>query len=333
MTFGRCLLGSAAVVALAGSHPALVATALPYSKHIQLVTPKDGATIAYTSEDEALTFSFHVDTLALRAELARETGFTDNCIGTVDLYVKCDGPTCKNGPPAMLVRNGQDQVSLRVGALLALTTDPSSPRATFIWGAEFHDIENKNASPPCLSITLAATAARLTLERNAGPPRLALSLDPDAPGAWPRSITVTDAGGASKATFLAVSWKTLNASDAAIARNCAAVDGSKTHTVEAMEGRGTKRTFEIPPLPPSAAQRELLLKALAPAGTPTPPPAKTPPKLAAAPAASFHDSSVHQVVTCQYRLDAHLGTDTNANDPNKSNNALSRTIAIDVKLN
>ncbi|MCM3877977.1 MAG: hypothetical protein NEA02_16370, partial [Thermoanaerobaculia bacterium] len=67
--------------------------------------------------------------------------------------------------------------------------------------------------------------------------------------------------------------------------------------------------------------------------TPTPTPGKGTLKVATQPTVTFQNANVHQVVTCQYRIDAKLGTDTNVKDADKANNALSRTVRIDVSYN
>jgi hypothetical protein len=107
------------------------------------------------------------------------------------------------------------------------------------------------------------------------------------------------------------------------------MDETKTHTLLEMAG-GARRSFDVPALKPSQAQRDALLRA---AGGPSPTPPKTTPKAGVLQPPTFHDPNVHQVVTCQYALTAKLGADTNAKDPDRMNNTLSRTIRIDVPLN
>jgi hypothetical protein len=107
------------------------------------------------------------------------------------------------------------------------------------------------------------------------------------------------------------------------------MDETKTHTVLEM-APGAKRTFDVPELKPSQAQHDALLHA---AGGSSPTPPKTTPKAGVAQAPVFHDPNVHQFVGCQYALTAKLGADTNAKDPDKKDNSLSRTIRIDVPMN
>jgi len=83
---------------------------------------------------------------------------------------------------------------------------------------------------------------------------------------------------------------------------------------------------------PSQAQTEALAHTIASSG-PAPTPTKGPLKAAPQPTLTYHDPNVHQVVGCQYKLDAKLGTDTNVKDPNRQDNSLSRTIRIDVPMN
>lgn len=325
-------LAGAGALLLAGV--ASAATSLPYSRNIPLLEPADGTVVEWSSEADVVAFAYRADDGAVLAQAAR-TGDSQAASGQCGthhaFFLSCEGPACRSS--RTLSRMGVDSVRLRVSDLLDLTAGERTARHAFVWGGEVRYRENRHASPPCVDIALAASQARLTLVRKpapAGPPRLSLSVEPDRPDAWPKAVVVTDSGGPSKPTFLVVSASTLSASDPVVARNCARIDGSRTHTVEAMTGGGSKRSFDVPPLPPSAAQRDALLGAMAPAATATP--AKGPSKVGLQPTVTFHDPNVHQVVSCQYRLDAHLGSDTNAHDPNKTDNALTRTIRIDVPL-
>ncbi len=335
-TLRRIAFRLVAVLAAPLLAPGLLGSAaLPYSRNIPLVAPRDGATIEYASPNEIVTFSFHVDTDSILADAAR-TGDDEasHCGTKVSFFVTCEGAACRSGDGGRLARDNQDIVSVRVQSLLDLTTgNPAGPHA-FIWGGELRAKGNMNASPPCVGIAIAATSARFTLTKKTpppGPPDLALTLDPDLAGVWPKTVTVADKGGPSKPTFLAVTVKTLSPADPPVARNCALMDETRTHTVEALAGGGARRTFDVPPLKPSKAQTEALLHAIAPPG-PTPTPAAGTPKAGVQPPLAYHDPNVHRVVTCQYALTARLGSDTNVNDPAKQNNSLSRTIRIDVPL-
>jgi hypothetical protein len=93
---------------------------------------------------------------------------------------------------------------------------------------------------------------------------------------------------------------------------------------------GDSRSYDVPALPPSLAQKEATAKALAP---PTPTPAKGLTKGLVQQQPPVHDANVHQVVSCQYRIDAKLGAGTNTKDSDKGNNTLSRTIHIDAPMN
>jgi hypothetical protein len=124
----------------------------------------------------------------------------------------------------------------------------------------------------------------------------------------------------------------LSATDADVKRYCALLDEKKTHEILEMK-HGDSRTIDVPALPPSQAQRQAMAKALSPP-PPTPTPVKGALKLALQPTAvTVRDANTHQVVTCRYRIDATLGTDTNKGDSDKQNNALTRTIRIDMPMN
>ena len=195
-------------------------------------------------------------------------------------------------------------------------------------------------SPTCLTMPMAMTSRDFTLVKvvpkptptpTPAPPDLALSLDIDNPAVWPKKLLLNDRGGPTKPTFLSVSYQTLSATDANVKRYCALLDEKKTHEIVEMK-HGDSRSYDVPTLPPSLAQKEATAKALAPP-TPTPTPGKGLTKGLVQQQPQVHDANVHQVVGCQYRIDANLGTGTNTKDSDKGNNTLSRTIHIDAPMN
>jgi hypothetical protein len=219
-------------------------------------------------------------------------------------WIRSDGDTMEF-PPLVFLAGGTQIVT----TTWAFTSPPN-------FGMKLHVLKpNDRVSPE----------ARFTNSCPLIQPDLALSLDIDNPAVWPKKILLTNLGAPSKPTFLAVSYQTLSATDANVKNYCALLDEQKTQTIVEMK-KGASRSFDVPALPPSLARKQ----ALAP-----PPPTPTPGKglkAALQPTMTYHDANTHQVVNCQYRIDAKLGTDTNTNDADMKNNTLSRTIRIDAPM-
>ena len=335
----RARIAAAAVLAVAARSGALRADYkhLSGAAYIVLDAPAPHATVDYASPTDALTFRYHLAATKWAKEW-RNPGqpISYKPISDVSLLIRCKGGDCPSQGP-VYVKNGLSRsdgayAEAVPASKLAdfLSTYHLSPKHEFEWAVSIGAIQTGDSPPHGLPDFWEYWEA-FTLEPRTGPPDLALSLDIDNPAVWPKKLLVTDRGGPSKPTFLTVSLQTLNATDAHVKKYCAVVDDRKTHTILEMN-HGDARALDVPPLPPSLAQQQAVLHAVAPPG-PTATPTKGPLKAALQPTLTYHDPNVHQVVGCQYRIDAKLGTDTNAKDPDKQNNSLSRTIRIDMPMN
>jgi hypothetical protein len=307
-----------------------------FSTYIKLTGPADTARVNYEKSDDVVKLAFTMD---INTIYALQSEDDKRCMMKPEFWIECQGAGCRAGDGAMLAiwpPETAHTYEFRVSDFLKLTTGGEGNH-TFRWGASAMTMSTAGASPPCLTMPVAIAARTLTLVKVAptpaptpAPPDLALSLDVDYPNVWPKKLFLNDRGGPTKPTFLSVSYQTLSATDANVKRYCALLDEKKTHEILEMK-HGDSRSYDIPALPSSAARKEAIAKALNPP-TPAPTPAKGLTKgLVQQP--TYHDANVHQVVGCQYRIDARLGTDTNTKDPDKGNNTLSRTIRIDVPMN
>lgn len=329
---------------LAGALALVSAAARPaaggdYSTYIKLSGPADKARVTYEKTDEKVTLAFQMD-LQTIASLSSAAGELGICGTGVQFFVACRGAGCKAGDAAaILVQPPETKhtYEFRVSQLLALTTGGAGNH-DFNWAAEAMMLAGN--SPTCLTMPMAMASRDFTLVKvvpaptptpTPAPPDLALSLDIDNPAVWPKKLLLNDRGGPSKPTFLTISLQTLSATDANVKKYCALIDSQKTHTIVEMQ-HGDSRSYDVPALPLSVAQKEAIAKVLSPP-TPTPTPAKGLTKGLVQPPPTYHDANVHQVVGCQYKIDAKLGTDTNTKDSDKGNNTLSRTIRIDMPMN
>ncbi|MCM3874914.1 MAG: hypothetical protein NEA02_00695, partial [Thermoanaerobaculia bacterium] len=242
-----------------------------YSTYIQLTGPADKARVTYEKTDEKVTLAFRMD-LQTIAALSSAAGQLGICGTGVQFFVACKGAGCKAGDAAaILVKppDSQHTYDFRVSQLLALTTGGAGDH-TFNWAAEAMMLSGN--SPTCLTMPIAMASRDFTLVKAVPtptptpPPDLALSLDIDNPAVWPKKLLLTDRGGPTKPTFLSVSYQTLSATDAIVKKYCAPLNEQKTHTIVEMK-HGDSRSFDVPALPPSDAQKQFALKLQSP---PTP---------------------------------------------------------------